>query len=210
MNAPGAIRTREALARGVAALIAIEPRFAAVRAATGDPPLRLARPGLATALRIVAEQSISLKAAAAIWSRLAAGIDLDDPAAVLATPVDRLRELGLTRAKGRAFHGAAEACAKGLFRELAALDDDAARRALTNLPGIGPWTAEIYLLSCLGRADAWPAGDVALQSAAGRAFGIEPRPDRERLEAMAEVWRPWRAVAARLLWAYYRRPPTGA
>ncbi len=210
MSGPETIRTRRALARGVAALIGIEPRFGAVHAATGDPPLRLARPGLATVLRTIAEQSISLKAAASVWGRLAAEIDPHDPDSVRAAPVDRLRELGLTRAKGRAFHGAADACARGLFRDLEALDDDAARKALTALPGVGPWTAEIYLLACLARADAWPAGDVALQSAAGRVFGVEPRPDRGALEAMAEAWRPWRAVAARLLWAYHRRPATGA
>ena len=125
-------------------------------------------------------------------------------------PPERLRELGLTMAKARAFHGLAAAAQEGLFANLPSLDDAAARRALIALPGIGPWTAEIYLLSCLGRADAWPAGDVALQTAAGRAFGIAPRPGERALMAMGEAWRPWRSVAARLLWSYYRHPVTGA
>ena len=210
MPRPLTIRSRKALSLGVAALCARDPRFIALHRAVGDPPLRLSRPGLATTLRVVTEQSISLKAAASIWARLEAAFDPHDAAAVLAVPTDRLRALGLTQAKGRAFHGLAQAADAGLFERLPGLDDVQARAELVALPGIGPWTAEVYLLSCLARADAWPAGDVALQSAAGRAFGIDPRPGQKELEAMAEAWRPWRAVAARLLWAYYRHPVTGA
>ncbi|MBC6440165.1 MAG: DNA-3-methyladenine glycosylase 2 family protein [Rhodospirillales bacterium] len=210
MGRPATIRTRKALSHCVDELVALEPRFGDVHAAIGDPPLRLSKPGLATMLRVITEQSISLKAAAAIWSRLIAELDPHDPATITAVSVDRLRELGLTRAKGRAFHGVAGACHDGLFKELASHDDDSVRKALIALPGIGPWTAEIYLLACLARADAWPAGDVALQIAAGRVFGLDPRPTQKELEAMAEAWRPWRAVAARMLWAYYRHPATGA
>ncbi len=210
MPKPLTIRNRKALSQGVTALCAIDPRFVALHDAIGDPPLRLSRPGLATTLRVVTEQSISLKAAAAIWERLAATFDPSDPQAVLAVPPEQLRALGLTLAKGKAFHGLAGAAAGGMFERLTKLDDDAARAELVALPGIGPWTAEVYMLSCLARADAWPAGDVALQAAAGRAFGIDPRPSQKDLERMGEAWRPWRAVAARLLWAYYRHPVTGA
>lgn len=210
MAAAPTIRTRAALRSGLAELCAAEPVFGRLHAAVGEPPLRLSRPGLATTLRVVTEQSISLKAAAAIWARLETVFDPHDGASVLAVPPERLRELGLTMAKARAFHGLAAAAQEGLFANLPSLDDAAARRALIALPGIGPWTAEIYLLSCLGRADAWPAGDVALQTAAGRAFGIAPRPGERALMAMGEAWRPWRSVAARLLWSYYRHPVTGA
>lgn len=210
MAAAPTIRTRAALRSGLAALCAIEPVFGRLHAAVGEPPLRLSRPGLATTLRVVTEQSISLKAAAAIWRRLETAFDPHDGASVLAVPLERLRELGLTMAKARAFHGLAAAAQEGLFSALPSLDDAAARRALIALPGIGPWTAEIYLLSCLGRADAWPAGDVALQTAAGRAFGLDPRPGERALMAMGEAWRPWRSIAARLLWSYYRHPVTGA
>ncbi len=210
MPRPTTIRTRKALAQGVAELCALDERFFALYDAVGDPPLRLSRPGLATILRVVTEQSISLEAAASIWARLEAEFDPHTPAGVLAVPPERLRELGLTRAKGRAFHGLAGAAAENLFDRLPGLDDEAARAELTALPGIGPWTAEVYLLSCLARSDAWPAGDVALQTAAGRAFGLDPRPGGKDLERMAEAWRPWRAVAARLLWACYRHPVTGA
>jgi DNA-3-methyladenine glycosylase II len=210
MARPQTLRTRAALREGVDALCAIEPVFAALHDAVGDPPLRLSRPGLATTLRVVTEQSISLKAAAAIWARLEQSFDPHDGASVLAVTPEQLRELGLTMAKARAFHGLAAAADAGLFDTLPRLDDEQARHALIALPGIGPWTAEIYLLSCLARADAWPAGDVALQTAAGRAFAIAPRPSERALMVMAEPWRPWRSVAARLLWAYYRHPVTGA
>jgi len=210
MARPRSIRTRAALRAGIAELCAIEPVFARLHDAVGEPPLRLAPPGLATTLRVITEQSISLKAAAAIWARLEQAFDPHDGASVLAVPPERLRELGLTMAKARAFHGLAAAAETGLFGELSRLDDAEARRLLVALPGIGPWTAEIYLLSCLGRADAWPAGDVALQTAAGRAFGLDPRPSERALMAMGEPWRPWRSVAARLLWSYYRHPVTGA
>lgn len=204
MASPSTIGDRRALARGVAALAGLEPRFGELRARVGAPPLRLYPPGLATTLRVVTEQSISLAAAAAIWARLEAALDPASPAAVLSCPAERLRALGLTRAKARAFHGLAAAAGDGLFETLPAMDDDAARRALVALPGIGPWTAEIYLLSCLARADAWPAGDVALQAAAQGAFGLAARPSQRELERLAEPWRPWRSVAARLLWSWYR------
>jgi DNA-3-methyladenine glycosylase II len=81
---------------------------------------------------------------------------------------------------------------------------DEAHALLTAIHGIGPWTADLYLLSCLGHADAWPAGDLALQEAARLAFGLKARPSAKDMAALAESWRPWRAVAARLLWSYYR------
>ena len=208
VTGPLRIATPQALAEGMAALVRLEPAFAAL--AQTPPPLRLARPGLAAMLTIIGEQSISRRAAAAIMARLGAAMRLDAPASVLACEIEQLRALGLTRTKARAFHATAAACRDGLFTRLEAMADDRARRALTALPGIGPWSAEIYLLSCLGRADAWPAGDVALQTAAATLFALPQRPDGRQLEAMAEAWRPWRAVAARLLWASYRRDATAA
>ena len=199
------IATRRDLSRGVAALVDLEPRFATVVEALDEVPLRLEPPGLATLLVIITEQSVSLQPARAIWKRLESAFDPRDADAVLRVPVERLRSLGLTRSKGRAFHAAAMADSRGVLDALAALDDDDARAALTALHGIGPWTAETYLLSCLARSDAWPAGDVALQTAAGSLFGISPRPSARQLTALAEPWRPWRAVAARLLWAWYRQ-----
>ncbi len=197
------IATQEDLDAGAAALLELEPRFRPAVETLERIPLRLQPAGLASLLALVTEQSISLDAARAVWRRLEAAIDPHDAAGVLQVPVERLRSLGLTGSKARAFHAAAGAA--DAIATLHRLDDDAARRTLTALHGIGPWTAETYLLSCLGRRDAWPAGDVALQSAAGSLLGISPRPCAAELTALAEPWRPWRAVAARLLWAWYRQ-----
>jgi DNA-3-methyladenine glycosylase II len=122
-----------------------------------------------------------------------------------------LREAGLTNAKARSCLAIAEAVADGRadLDGLVHMPDDAARGALVALPGIGPWTAELYLLTCLGRTDAWPGGDVALRSAARHVFDLAQRPDTLEMEILAQPWRPWRAVAARLLWAYYRHAGVG-
>ena len=118
----------------------------------------------------------------------------------------RLARAGLSSPKIRALKAIARAVAHGKLplTALADLPADEAHAALTAIHGIGPWTADIYLLSCLGHADAWPAGDLALQEAARIAFGLRARPTAKEMAALAEPWRPWRAVAARVLWTYYR------
>jgi DNA-3-methyladenine glycosylase II len=117
-----------------------------------------------------------------------------------------LLSLGLSRAKAKSFHGLAAAVqTKALdFKHLATLDDEAAQKYLVALPGIGPWTADIYLLSSLQRADVWPWGDVALQAAAQNLFALRARPEKKKMIALAEPFRPYRSVAARLLWSHYR------
>ncbi len=198
------ITTQADLEEGIEALVGLESRFRPVVQRLGTIPLRKEPAGLATLLAIVTEQSVSLKAAASIRKRLDATFDSSDAGAVLGVPVDHLRTLGLTRSKGRAFHAAASAARDGLLDDLTTLGDDDAKNALTALHGIGEWTAQTYLLSCLGRSDAWPAGDVALQTAAAGVFSIVPRPDLRQMATLGEPWRPWRAVAARVLWAWYR------
>ncbi len=198
------IATRADLEEGITELIGLESRFGPVVERLGTIPLRIEPAGLASLLAIITEQSVSLKAAASIRKRLDAAFDAGDADAVLGVPVERLRALGLTRSKGRAFHAAAQAARDGLLEVLVTLGDDDAKTALTALHGIGEWTAQTYLLSCLGRSDAWPAGDVALQAAAAALFSIDPRPDTRQMVALAEPWRPWRAVAARILWTWYR------
>ena len=192
----------EDLACAVAALIAREPRFAAVTARHGMPPLRRAPEGFAALLQIVTEQMISLSAARAIWLRLQEALQPCEPGVVLRLPVEALMGLGLSGAKARSFHAIATADVD--FSGLHGMSDDEVLATLTAIPGIGPWTAEIYLLANLGRPDVWPAGDVALQVAAQDIFGLHARPDVKTTRAMAEAWRPWRAVAARLLWSHYR------
>ncbi len=198
------IATQADLEKGIEALIGLDSRFAPLVESLAPIPLRIEPAGLASLLAIITEQSVSLKAAASIRKRLDAAFDSGDAGAVLNVPVERLRTLGLTRSKGRAFHAAAQAARDGLLESLVTLGDDEAKKALTALHGIGEWTAEAYLLSCLGRSDAWPAGDAALQRAAAALFSVASRGDVRQMMALAEPWRPWRAVAARILWTWYR------
>jgi DNA-3-methyladenine glycosylase II len=196
----------DTIARAVKHLTRVEPRFKPVVKLHGVPSSRAAAEGLEPVLQIVCEQFLSLKAAAAIWARVAGRIGRVNAKNVLTVSQEELLTLGLSRAKAKSFHGLAEAVqSKALdFKHLATLDDDAAQKYLVALPGIGPWTADIYLLSSLQRADVWPWGDVALQAAAQDLFGLKKRPDRKKMIALAEGFRPYRAVAARLLWSHYR------
>jgi DNA-3-methyladenine glycosylase II len=200
------IHTEADLETGLAALTAAEPRFAALIAEAGRPPLRRRPHGFAGLAATVVSQQLSTASAGAIWGRLAAAFDPVEPEAIIRARTDRLKRIGLSGPKIRALKEIARAVARGDLK-LAALGDidaDAAHAALTAVHGIGPWTADIYLLACLGHADAWPAGDLALQEAARLAFGLKARPTTKDMAPLAEPWRPWRAVAARVLWTYYR------
>jgi len=199
------IETMRDIERGVEALGVAEPRFRAIVEITGLPPLRRREDQFAALLDIIVSQQLSKASADAIWKRMQATLQPFEPARFLRLSDDRFRSAGLSRPKVRTMRALAHAiCNEGLdLGCLCDLDDEGVHENLTAVSGIGPWTADIYLLSCLGRADAWPVGDLALQVAAGHAFDLDERPDKDRLQAMAEPWRPWRAIAARLLWAYY-------
>jgi DNA-3-methyladenine glycosylase II len=149
---------------------------------------------------------LSRASAASIWGRLAGAYDPFTPQALIRARADRLARLGLSAPKIRALKEIAKAIVGGALDcdGLADLPADAAHRTLCAVHGIGPWTADIYLLFCLGHADAWPAGDLALQEAARLGLALPARPDARGCTQLAEPWRPWRGVAARLLWAYYR------
>ncbi len=196
----------EKLAKAVKLLCMREPRFKSVVKQHGLPSLRASTGGLSGLLQMVTEQFLSLAAAAAIWKRLELRLGLCDAEHVLTCPQEDLVTLGLSRAKAKSFHGIAHAVASGQFSfdALDAMDDAQAHKALVELPGIGPWTADIYLLSVLLRRDAWPWGDVALQAAAHQLFSLSERPQKTEMMALGEGFRPYRAVAARLLWAHYR------
>jgi DNA-3-methyladenine glycosylase II len=200
------IRTERDLDAAIAALLQVDPRFAALIAAAGRPPLRRRPDGFAGLATTVVSQQLSTASAGAIWGRLAAAFDPFEPAAIMRARAPRLARAGLSSAKIRALKAIARAVAHGKLplTALADLPADEAHAALTAIHGIGPWTADIYLLSCLGHADAWPAGDLALQEAVRIAFGLRARPTAKEMAALAEPWRPWRAVAARVLWTYYR------
>jgi DNA-3-methyladenine glycosylase II len=200
------IHTEADLDAGLAALGAIDPRFVAIIAQTGRPPLRRRAHGYAGLAAIIVSQQLSTASAGAIWGRLIAAIDPFEPAAILRARPARLARLGLSGAKIRALKAIARAIAKGEI-DLAKLVDvpaDTAHAALTVLHGVGPWTADIYLLACLGHADAWPAGDLALQEAARLAFDLPARPTTKEMAPLGDQWRPWRSIAARVLWSYYR------
>ena len=174
-------------------------------AAGGRPPLRRREPGFAGLAAIIVSQQVSVASANAMVARLQATFSPLDATSVLAADAATLKACGLSQAKTRALRALAEATTNGLdLAGLAALEAEAAHDALVAVKGVGPWTADLFLLFCLGHPDAFPAGDLALQEAARLALGLKQRPDARKLEQIAERWRPLRGVAARLLWAYYR------
>src|SRR5579863_2428995 len=200
------IHTEADLDVALAALGDVDPRFVSLLATAGRPPLRRRPDGFAGLAAIIVAQQLSTASANAIWGRLAAAFDPLDPDAILRARPARLARLGLSAPKIRALKEIARAIKRGdlALAALGELAAEEAHAALTAVHGIGPWTADIYLLSCLGHADAWPAGDLALQEAAKVAFALPARPTAKEMLALAESWRPWRAVAARILWSYYR------
>ncbi|MFM2355025.1 MAG: hypothetical protein RLZZ528_761 [Pseudomonadota bacterium] len=189
------------LAEGAEWLATREPRFADVLARTGPLPLRLRPGGYPALLDAIVSQQVSRASADAIWARLAAA-GLTSADAVAGADEVALRACGLSRPKMRYAVAVAQA---GLdYEALAGLPTDEVITRLTALPGIGRWTAEIYAMFSLGRADVFAPGDLALQEAARLLFDLHARPTEREFRAMAEAWSPWRSVAARALWAYYR------
>jgi DNA-3-methyladenine glycosylase II len=199
-------KTQSDLDDAIHVLVKRDPRLKPVLAATGMPALRQREPGFAGLAHIVCGQQVSTASAAAIWGRLSAAFDPFDHHAIRKARTDRLGRLGLSGAKIKTLKNLArELTAERLnFDVLANEDVDAAHNALTALHGIGPWTADIYLLFCLGHGDAWPAGDIAVQEAMKIGLGLKARPDAKLMIPLAEPWRPYRGAAAHLWWAYYR------
>jgi DNA-3-methyladenine glycosylase II len=200
------IDTEADIAAGLDALLAADSRLKQVAAVAGAVPLRRRPGGFSGLASIVVSQQLSTASAGAIWGRLVAAYDPFTPQVLIRARADRLARLGLSAAKIRALKEIASAIAKGALDcdALATAPAETAHLALCNVHGIGPWTADIYLLFCVGHADIWPAGDLALQEATRLALALPSRPDAKETSLLAEPWRPWRGVAARLLWAYYR------
>ena len=200
------IETEADVAEGLEALVRLDPRLGAVVAYAGQVPLRRVRPGFSALVSIVVSQQVSRASADAILGRLAGLVDPLDAPGILASDETVFRAAGLSRPKQKTLLAVGRAVAQeGLdLDRLAAVEAAEAMALLTAVPGIGPWTAEVYLLAAAGHPDVFPSRDVALQGAVARALGLEARPDAKRLAAMAESWAPWRAVAARLFWAYWR------
>ena len=198
------IDTLKDIQNGLDALIALEPRLAHVAAIAGEVPLRRHPAGFESLAGIIVSQQISKASADAIFGRLKAAVEPFTPRQLLRAGEDALISAGLSRPKQRTFFAVAEACGNGLDLEaLCGLPAHDAVARMTVLPGIGPWTAEVYLLFCAGHPDIFPAGDIALQNAVRHAFSLDARPTPKPLTAIAERWSPHRSVAARLFWAYY-------
>ena len=195
------IETPDCVAEGAAHLARIEPRFARALVQTGPLPLRRRMDGFEQLLGAIVSQQVSVAAADAIWARLKTA-RLTGPRKVIWASDDDLRACGLSRQKIR--YARALAGAGIDYRSLRARPTEEVIATLVEVPGIGRWTAEIYAMFSLGRADVFAPGDLALQEAARILFEHDARPTEKALREMAEAWSPWRAVAARLLWAYYR------
>lgn len=192
------------VAEGLVHLVAVEPRFGPVIVAAGPFGPRFRAPGYAGLARIVCGQQLSVRSADAIWARLDTLLGGVTAEALLGAADAELRAAGLSTGKVRTLRAVAEAVAGGLDIEgLAGGDPDATLERLVAIHGIGRWTADIFLLFCGRLADAFPAGDLAIQVAAMEAFDLSARPGERALRAMAEPWAPWRGVAATLLWAFY-------
>jgi DNA-3-methyladenine glycosylase II len=205
--------TEAGLRQGVDELARREPLFAAVVSRYGRPVMWERPPGLASLLHIMLEQQVSLASARAVFDRLSALAGPLTAESLLALDDAQLREAGLSRQKARYARAVASAVVDGSldFAALSDLDDDGVDATLRAVPGIGPWTAAIYRLSALGRPDAWPAGDLAVAAAIADLWQLPAIPSPAETILRAEPWRPWRAVAARLLWQQYlatrTRPP---
>jgi DNA-3-methyladenine glycosylase II len=195
----------DSLRAGVDRLVARDTDLAGIVARHGPPPLWAREPGFATLVHIILEQQVSLRSAEAAMGRLVAAAGEVSAAAIVAAGSERLLPAGLTRQKTRYLLGLSEGVLDGRLDldALALADDQAARQQLLGFAGIGPWTADIYLLMALGRPDIWPVGDLALATAMRRAKRRASVPRSEEQLGMAEMWRPLRAVAARILWHSY-------
>jgi DNA-3-methyladenine glycosylase II len=187
-------------------LVAADPRLKKLLDEAGRPSLRRRDAGFSGLAAIICAQQLSTASAGAIWRRLSAAFDPFHHDAVRRARPAKLARIGLSRPKIKTMKAIGAAIAKGKIdlEALGEMEADEAHAALIALHGIGPWTADIYLLFCLGHADAWPAGDLALQEAARIGFGLRRRPTTKDMIKLGDAWRPWRGVAAHLLWNYYR------
>lgn len=199
------IRNEDDIREGLAALVELDPRLRPIVSEAGPVPLRLREPGFEGLAHIIVSQVVSRASADAIWGKMIAGMGQVTAKGYAGLEPEAWRSFGLSRIKHDTLARVADTVVEGLIdlHSLSAEPPAKALSELTAIKGIGPWTAEVYLMFCGGHADVFPAGDVALQAAVGMAFGRETRPLPKVLAGEAAVWAPWRSVAARLFWAYY-------
>ena len=202
---PAKTLTQKSLALAARELAARDKTLAGILATYGDPPLWRRATGFQTLVHIILEQQVSLKSAKSMLVRLEGAIQPFTPFRFIELGDSYLRGLGVTRQKSAYLLHLSDSIVNGdlSFTGLARMSDDEARLVLTRVKGIGSWSADVYLLMAMRRADIWPAGDLALAVAMQDLKGLSRRPAPEELERLAEPWRPHRAVAARMLWQYY-------
>ena len=201
----GILETQADVARGVRALERACPIMRRIHATAGTPAIRRRAGGFEGIARIIVGQQVSTASANAIWGRFTAHVAPLTATTLAAESDEALRACGLSRPKIRTLRALSAAVTEGSL-DVAALEqarDEEVHAKLTTVSGIGPWTADVYIMFCLGRADSFAAGDLALQIAAQHAADLDARPNPSELSDLAERWRPWRAVAACMLWAYY-------
>ena len=199
------VRTRDSIRKHVAELAAREPAFAAVIERHGLPEPRKSEPGAQTLLRTIVGQQVSVAAARSMWAKLEAAFGAPpDLQLLLAASDEQLRAAGMSRQKSGYIRSLAELVISGeLDLNSLPADDEEAITLLTRIKGIGRWSAEIYLLFAEGRADVFPAGDLAVLVEIGRLMGLESKPSEKQLRELAEGWRPYRGAAAILAWHSY-------
>lgn len=202
MNIP---LNRLTLLKGVQELAKRDADLARIATTYGPPPLWEREPGFHTLIHIILEQQVSLASAKAAYNRLEKTVDPLEPKNFLMLTDEALKQIGFSRQKTRYGRELANAIIDGSLdlSGLEELEDEDAKEQLMKIKGIGPWTSDIYLLMALGRPDIWPKGDLALEIAIQRVKGWSKRPTPEEARKMSDEWRPWRAVAARLLWHFY-------
>jgi DNA-3-methyladenine glycosylase II len=207
-QARSALLTQKSLAAAADSLAQRDKHLASILASYGHPPLWRRPTGFPTLVRIILEQQVSLRSAASMFARLTASIDPFVPERFIQLGDSHLRSLGVTRQKAAYLLHLSSSIAEGELKlaQLNRMSDAEAKLTLMNIKGIGSWSADVYLLMAMRRADVWPAGDLALAVAVMELKGLDVRPGSEALERLAENWRPHRAVAARMLWQYYLRP----
>jgi DNA-3-methyladenine glycosylase II len=195
--------TNESLAAAAEALAASDRDLASIYKVHGPPPMWGRQPGFPTLLRIILEQQVSLVSARAMFARLKSNIEPFTALGFIEAGEAYLRSLGATRQKAHYCVQVAKAFTNGRLDQIGRMSDEDAHATLVSIKGVGPWTANIYLLMALRRPDIWPDGDVALATAVGKLRKLNQRPSFSELAKIAEAWRPFRSVAARMLWQYY-------
>ncbi len=213
MNNPdiSIIATEADIKTGISFLVKQCPLIKDVHKQVGDPPLRIREAGFEGLARIIVGQQVSVASATAIWSKFSNTLEEISVHSCQLKTDDELRKCGISRPKVKTLRAVCEAISADEldFEQLSVLSYEEIHKILTRIKGIGPWTADVYAMFCLGHSDAWAPGDLALQYAVQEVLSLDERPDARQMPAHAERWRPWRGVAARLLWAYYNERKSG-